>query len=112
MTDNVRITYHGMDRSPAVEAAIHERAEKLFQLFDRISSCRVVVEAPHRRHTKGNLFVVRVELHVPGDVLVVSRDHQDDHSHEDVYIAVRDTFQVAVRMLRHYLQRIHSTAAR
>ena len=52
MSDSVRITYHGMNPSPAVDAAIKERSEKLFQLFDRISSCRVVVEAPIRAKTK------------------------------------------------------------
>ena len=101
----VRITYHDMERHPGIDAAIQERAEKLFQLSDRISDCRVVVEAPHRRHTKGNVYAVRLEVHVPGDVLVVSRDHQDHADHEDVHIAIRDTFQAGVRMLRHYLQR-------
>ena len=109
MREAVRITYHGMNPHPGIEAAIHERAEKLFQLFDRISSCRVVVEAPHKRHHKGNLYFVHVEMHVPGNVLVVSRDNQSDASHEDPLVAVRDTFQVAVRKLRHYLARIHST---
>ncbi|MEL7368642.1 MAG: HPF/RaiA family ribosome-associated protein [Myxococcota bacterium] len=107
MTETVRITYHGMPRSEALDELIHERAEKLFQLFDRITSCRVVVEAPHRRHTKGNHFAVHLEIHVPGDVLVVSRDHNDAR-HEDPYRAVRDTFHAAVRMLRHYVQRIHA----
>ena len=110
MTRSVRITYHGLDRSPAVDEVIHERAEKLFELYDRISSCRVVVESPHRRHTKGNVFVVHVELHVPGDVIVVSRDHEDNARHEDLTRTVRDTFQIAVRKLRHYLQRIHTHA--
>ena len=54
---------------------------------------------------------MHVELHVPGTVLVVSKDKEDD-SHEDVLVAVRDTFQVAVRKLRHYLERLHKVAER
>ena len=108
MTETLRITYHGMDRQPAVDRLIEEQAQKLFQMFERISSCRVVVETPHRRRTKGNHFVVHIELHVPGDVLVVNRDRQDDVSHEDLPTAVRDAFHLSVRMLRHYLQRLHA----
>ena len=107
MTGTIRITYHGLDRSSAVDAAIHDRARKLNDLFDRISSCRVVVEAPHRRHAKGNAYVVHLELHVPGDVLVVSRDHQDRANHDDLMVAIRDSFQIATRKLRHYLERLH-----
>ena len=112
MTQSVRITYHGMDRPSAIDALIWERADKLFQVFDRISSCRVVVEAPHRSHHKGNTYAVRIELHVPGDVLVVSRDHHNDAAQEDLSSAVRQAFQIALRMLRHYVQRLHAEAPR
>lgn len=112
MNETVRITYHGMDARPAVDDVIRERAKKLFQLFDKISSCRVVVEAPHRRHHKGNVYAVRLELHVPGDVIVVSRDHPDDASHEDLLVSVRDTFQIADRKLKHYIERLHAAPDR
>ncbi len=109
MREHVRITYHGMEPTSASDRAIYERAEKLFQLSNRISSCRVAVEAPHKRHNKGNHYAVHIEIRVPGDVLVVSRDHKDDAAHEDLLVAVRDAFQAAVRMMRHYLQRMHDT---
>ncbi len=108
MTSAVRITYHEMERQAAIDELIAERSQKLFQVFARISSCRVVVEAPHRRHTTGNAYAVRIELHVPGEVLVVSRDHHDDASQEDLPTAVRHAFQVAVRKLRHYVEKRHA----
>ncbi len=108
MTEALQITYHGTDRQPSIDRLIKEQADKLFQLFERISSCRVVVDTPHRSHTKGNHFVVGIELHVPGDVLVINRDHRDDAVHEDLSSAVRHAFQVAVRALRHYVERLRA----
>lgn len=95
----VQVTFRNMDRSDAVEANILERSKKLERFFDRIISCKVVVEAPHRRHTKGKLFDVRIDLVVPGKELVINRNGPKNHAHEDVYVAIRDAFNAAVRVL-------------
>lgn len=108
MTEALQITYHGTDRQASIDRLIGEQADKLFQLFEKISSCRVVVETPHRSHTKGNHFVVGIELHVPGDVLFIKPDHAEDAVHEDLASAIRNAFQIAVRKLRHYVQRLRA----
>jgi ribosomal subunit interface protein len=88
-----------MDPSPAVEARIRKKAEKLERFHDRIIGCTVVVEAPHRHHHKGKLFSVKVEISVPGEDVVVDHAKPADHAHEDVYVAIRDAFNAAVRRL-------------
>jgi ribosome-associated translation inhibitor RaiA len=88
-----------MDPSPALEARIRQRAEALDQFFDRITSCRVVVECGNNRHQQGNLFEVRVDLTVPGREIVVGRDSGANHAHEDAHVAVRDAFDAARRLL-------------
>ena len=88
-----------MDPSPAVEERIRQKAEKLERFHDRIVGCTVVVEAPHRHHHKGKLYNVRVDISVPGKDVVVDRAKPIDHAHEDVYVAVRDAFDAAVRRL-------------
>jgi ribosome-associated translation inhibitor RaiA len=88
-----------MAPSPAVESRIRERATKLERLNGRITTCRVVVHAPHRRHTKGELYTVRVDLTVPGHQIVAQRDRGKDHAHEDIYVAIRDAFDAASRQL-------------
>jgi cold shock CspA family protein/ribosome-associated translation inhibitor RaiA len=78
----------------------------LEKFYDRLIGCDVVVEAPHRHSRQGNLFAVTVELHVPGGAPVVAgRLHHDDHSHEDVYVAIRDTFDAARRRLQDHARR-------
>jgi ribosome-associated translation inhibitor RaiA/cold shock CspA family protein len=95
----LQITFRHMDPSPALEARIRQRAEELDQFFDRITSCRVVVECRHPRHHQGKLFEVRVDLTVPGREIVVGRDPGANHAHEDAHVAVRDAFDAARRRL-------------
>jgi ribosomal subunit interface protein len=101
------ISFRNMDPSPAVEARIREKAAKLERFHERIISCTVVVEAPHRHHHKGKIYSVHIDISVPGkDHLIVDRAKPADHAHEDVYVAVRDAFNAAVRQLEDYTRRM------
>ena len=100
----LQITFRHMDSSDAVAARIRERSEKLERFFDRIVSCRVVVECQHPRRQQGNLFRVRVDLKVPGGEIVVGRDPEAHHAHEDVYVAVRDAFDATRRLLEDHVR--------
>jgi len=100
----LQITFRDMEPSAAVEARIREKTAKLEHVYDRIMSCRVMVESPHCHHHQGRLFQVRIDLTVPDDELVVSQaHHHKDHSHEDVYVAIRDAFNAMQRQLRNYV---------
>ena len=96
----LEIVFHNLDRSPAVEAAVRERAAKLEHFAPNITSCRVTVEAPNKTHQQGSLYSVRVDLRFPGGEAVASRAPAEHHSHEDVYVAVRDAFKAARRQLQ------------
>jgi ribosomal subunit interface protein len=95
----LQVSFRNMDPSPAVEARIREKAAKLERFHDRIIGCTVVVEAPHRHHYKGKLYNVRIEISVPGKNVVIDRAKPIDPAHEDVYVAIRDAFDAAVRRI-------------
>ncbi len=105
MSTQVQVTFRGIPHSEAVEARIREKAKRLDRFFQNITNCHVVVESPHNHHKKGKIYRVSVHVDVPGDELVVNREHPSDHSHEDLYVAVRDAFEAMVRQLEHYLGR-------
>jgi ribosomal subunit interface protein len=99
----VEITFRHMEPSPAVEARIREKAEKLDRFYESVMALRVAVEAPHEHKSQGKLFHVRIDLTVPGGELVVSKGHHhQSQAHEDVYVALRDAFDVAKRQLEEY----------
>ncbi|MCK4378663.1 MAG: ribosome-associated translation inhibitor RaiA, partial [Deltaproteobacteria bacterium] len=101
----LQISFRNMDPSPTVEAVIRERAGKMDQWYDRIMSCRVMVEAPHKHHEKGKLYHVRIDVTLPGAELVVNREPDLHQAHQDVYVAVRDAFLAMQRQLENYVNR-------
>lgn len=100
MQHELQITWHGLDRSDAIEAHIRQRATALEKFYPNITSCRVAVELPHKHKHQGKLYNVRIDLRVPHGEIVVNRDQ-----HEDVYVALRDAFDAARRQLEDVLRR-------
>lgn len=100
----LQLTFRHLEHSDALETKIRQRAEELDQFYDQIMHCRVVVEAHHKHHHQGNIYHVRIDLTVPGKELVVSRDPEEHHAHEDVYVAVRDAFDAMRRQLEDYIR--------
>lgn len=99
METPLEITFRNLDHSDAVEAKAREKVGKLEQVYGRITSCRVMIEALNRQHTKGNLFHVTIEVGVPGKQVVVDRNSGKNQAHEDIYVALRDAFNAARRRL-------------
>jgi cold shock CspA family protein/ribosome-associated translation inhibitor RaiA len=101
----LQITFRDMEPSEAVEARIRQRVEGLSRFNQRIVGCRVMVATVARHHHKGRLFHVTVDLKVPRHEIVVSHESNDQHSHEDVYVAIRDAFDAARRELEDVTRR-------
>jgi ribosome-associated translation inhibitor RaiA len=98
----LQVVFRNMDVSAAVEAKIRERVEQLKRIYSPIMSCRVAVEAHHRHHHQGNLYHTRVDLKVADAEIVASREPDEHHAHEDVFVAVRDAFDAVRRRLEDY----------
>ncbi len=96
----LQITVRNLSLSEAAEKDIREKAAGLDSLYDKITGCRVVVEAPHRHHHKGVLYDVRIDLTVPGKEFVIRRE-----ADEDLYVAIRDAFDAARRSLEEFSRR-------
>src|SRR5690242_20249741 len=104
----LQITFRHMKPSEAVAARINAEAAKLDRYYERITSCRVLVEAPHRHHRRGEAFHVRIEMGVPGEEIVVkhvpslrcalgesddakwAKHLESEAPHKDMYVAIRD----------------------
>lgn len=126
----LQVTFKNMEPSETIEAHIRDGAEKLDTFYDQIMGCRVLVEAPHRHHRKGQLYHVRIDLTVPGGEFVIkraprlitdrplryhkvpddvepeeSREESKYAAHDDILLAIRDAFDAARRKLQDYARR-------
>jgi cold shock CspA family protein len=87
--------------SEADEQAIRDAAAHLETFWNRITSCRVVIEMPRRRGHTGRLYNVRIELGLPGGEVVVGRQPR-----EDLRTALQAAFRAAERRVQDTVRRI------
>lgn len=106
MEKPLELTFANVQHSPAIENAVHEKVAKLERFYDRIVSCRVVVEAQQKNHRKGNLFQVKVFLVVPGREIVIDRAGPKNPAHEEWQVALRDAFDAATRRLEEHARKM------
>jgi cold shock CspA family protein len=101
----LQIAFHNMSHDAEIESAIRANAEWLDTYYDRIMSCRVVVDRPHRHHKDGNLYQVRIDLKVPGRELAVKREPSQHTDYRDLDIMIRDAFDDLRRQLEDHARR-------
>jgi ribosomal subunit interface protein len=97
MQTPLQITMRDVQTSAMLEKRIREKVSKLELVFTRIIGCDITIERVQRRQHQGQLFNVHVRLNVPGGAIAVGRNE-----HENIYIALRDTFDAVRRKLADY----------
>ena len=106
MTAIIQLSFRNMDPVPSAEAQVRARVAELEQLSDRVSACRVVLDAAHRHPRQGRIYDVHIELSVPNGPIVVTRNPGEDHAHEELSVAIRDAFDAARRRLQDHMRRM------
>ena len=97
MQTPLQITMRDVQHSATLDEGISDKARKLEACYERIIGCHVTVERVQRHQRQGQLFNVHIRLGVPGSEIEVNRNQ-----HENIHVALRDTFDVARRMLENY----------
>lgn len=100
MQQPLQIQYLDIEPSPALDAAVRERVDKLERFCPDIFSCRVAIEQVARHQHQGRRFAVRVDLSIPEHRLAVDRV-----LHEDVYVALREAFDDMRRQVEDAVRR-------
>lgn len=102
----LQITVRHMDSAEWIEDLIREKAAKLEQFAERITSCRVVVQPAGKHHQHGNQYEVHIDITVPRDEIVVTREPIESSEHKVLTLAIGNAFDSARRQLEEYAQRI------
>lgn len=119
----VQVSFRHVPYDEAVAADIRTRAARLLTFNARILNCHVAVEQPHHGHVHGNRYHVRIELAVPGELLIVdhepspisvrngddgeTRQKSDESAvrRRDVAVTVHEAFNEVRRQLEDYVRR-------
>ncbi len=101
----LQVIFRNCPQSSAVITLVENKAKQLEKYFPRIMGCRVVIEVPHHHSHKGNLYRVLVDLTLPRNEIVVGRSPSLHEAHQDVFVAIRDSFKAARRQLQDIIRR-------
>ena len=93
------IVFLHIDHSDAIEAEIRKRAKKFDEFSNHVMHCRVTVDSLSKHQHQGRPYEVRVDLTMPGTEIVINRGQRS----EDVYVAIRDSFDAAYQKLQDYV---------
>ena len=97
-----QLVFRNMRGSDSLRTLVSEKVIWLETFSSKVVSCRVLVEKPHRRHRKGNLYHVRIDLRLPGEELIINRTPELHHRFKDVYVSIHDAFDRARREVEEY----------
>jgi hypothetical protein len=63
-----------------------------------MTSCRVVLEAPHRGPNKPKVFQIKIEIGIPHrQPVIVRHEREGGQAHSELPLAIRDAFEAAMR---------------
>lgn len=100
---SLEVSYRDVEKTDSIDTLIKEKLQKLEQICDNITMCRIAIEKPHSMVRTGNQFRVRIEIAVPpGHSVVVTREPGDSSMHEPLPAIIRDAFNAARRQLKKY----------
>jgi ribosome-associated translation inhibitor RaiA len=101
-----QLTFHSpVEPSPALAEHLQLRADKLDQLYDKVTSCHVVVglAGHHREHD--NRFTVTIHVGLPGHELLVNHIPKDHHKPTTALESADLAFDDAERQLEDWASR-------
>ena len=105
MQEPLQISFHNMDSSEALERRVREHWAKVERHYDRITSARIVIEAPHRQPHKSTLGI-SISIGVPGRDIVVKREQRLHESDDNASWVINEAFRVVERQLEDYTQKL------
>jgi ribosomal subunit interface protein len=93
----LEITGHHVTLNQNDEALIQQKARKLERFYDRLTSCRVVIEGPGNHHRAGAPYTVRIHLGVPGSEITIDRQKESE-----LTASIHAAFDAARRKLQEF----------
>jgi putative sigma-54 modulation protein len=95
MKINIKAT--NMDLTAPIRQYTEEKVESLLKFFDNITKADIDVGLKSHHHLKGKIFYAEFNLHVPGNILRVSKNAEDLYKAID---KVKDHLKIELEKLK------------
>lgn len=102
----LQISFPNVDKPAGADELIRQQVERLEEVCDHITSCRVTVERPHKHKDSGHPFRIRLDIHVPPQHEIVATNHPNvEKMHDPFDVALRKAFDKARRQLKDLVEK-------
>ncbi len=78
------VAFRNVELTEPLKKQIRAGIRGLEDVFDRLTSCRIMVEQPDQRHRTGNLYHVRIDLTMAGNDVAVNRSPAEHRAQRGV----------------------------
>lgn len=113
MQTPVQIDFRSMDATPEIGEMLSHHLDALERRFGRITSGRLVLTGPGKRHQTGGLYDIHVQLALPdGKTVAVGRTIDRDERYSNLHFAINDAFKRARRQLQDQVRRLQKQVKR
>ena len=96
---STQITFRSVPHSPTVEYHINKHFKKIFDIYNKVNHCKVVVDAEHKHKNKGKLYSISINTTIPGHELFCKKQHQN------LYVAIWEGFNSLDKLLKKHCKR-------
>lgn len=97
----LQVSFPDTQKPQDADQLIRKHVDKLEEVCDHITSCRLTVELPNKHKESGHPFRIRVDVHVPPKHEIVATNHPNvEEMHDSFEMALKKTFDKARRQLR------------
>lgn len=108
MQTSLQIAVRNVEDSETARALVRKCVDKLEVFYNRITSCRVMIEVPQRFPAGTPIaYNVRVDIRVPREEIVIKRQ-----AHPELHTAIQEAFDAAGRRLQDYARRARGDVKR
>ncbi|HKK18455.1 MAG TPA: HPF/RaiA family ribosome-associated protein [Opitutales bacterium] len=107
MQQPLEISFNDIEKTPELDALIHEKAGRLEKFCDNLVSCHVSVAKPHAHQETGSGYRVRVEARIPPNHQIVAHEHSSHGElHDNVETVIRRSFDAAERQVKEHVAKL------
>jgi cold shock CspA family protein/ribosome-associated translation inhibitor RaiA len=101
----LEVSFRGIEKNEGIDEVIRKKVEKLEEIFPDLIGCRIALSQPQHSQRSGSPYRVRIDMTVPGNEFVVTRESGKGDMHEPLNRVLGDAFDAARRILREHMQR-------
>jgi hypothetical protein len=113
MQEPLEVIYRHLDGSPQLDDFIQKHVEKFDHIFDRITSCQLVIEKAQKSVLPGGLYKVRISILMPRrHNMVVKKEANINGTFQKLSLLIGSALKAAIREVEKIKEKEFSTSTR